>query len=1529
MSRDGRNPSMDPARPPVQAHALYTPLPHEDFRRLQMANASQVQAPSTRPQPTIASNSQTSYYPSTSNTYSHMPAQLVHYPTSPTYTQPPSQPLSNSSLIPMNESAAGNFAALVTSAVKTTVAAELSALKTSLAADFKTINTRIDSVTADVTALVNNLYTKNHSQVLQSLESSQKAYKSLHADIKLTKDRADRSEKLLYAGLDRNDKESLVSRLENVQYNVGELVERLKDPQAHDLVSHLIHDGDIVASPTVPVSDLTPRRPERAPDAVQRVSMDQSVCMIPNSHRSQPSHADVANDTVDLHLDLSPQAPHEALGAGNDATSRSNPLHEGFLLLEHALTDKELVQLLFKPEPQRIKIMFVAKPDNVIAQAVLWNLYKDTFLSHGKRHPLLGVSEFLNTVIAAFPDAKATVVDGPVKTYIIWGVKRREDSISVDSLTCHCGRLVLEHTLTKKQLDSLVSRPEPWRCREWLKAIFMADPDGDVPYFEFWDIYNDTFDPYVDQYPLLSSVDIATNIDAVFPQARTIVIDGHPQRYLIRGIKKRQIPVLCFKCSYPSSRSLTVTREPSSIDNSLDARLDNEDPTPMSPAMRSAPALDDAQDENAGIEQVEAMPVDDPVAADDPMSVTIGVNSPSAMPHDHMPVDDPVTADDSITTGVNVPLVMEHDPETQVLHASSDPIAGWFDYDGFEDEEQIDELDDEPLDPTPVEHTPISDQASSLQVIESSISALRRQMECSPGSLHGQHGLPSPETTPSVEPNSPVLDSPLPPSIPPETTPSLSSAKVVVTVSSSPIMEPVPRLATTQSDVAPIPSLEPPRTPKPTPPVLSLTTPPRRDLSLGRLSPKLIPSRPVSSAASVNSGICSPPPRFKALWRTSSQVSSSSPRTPGARRRISDPVPDSEDESSELAVSQMVAVGTSERSPTTPTSPEVLQAEAATPEKSLATPTSPEVPHSEAATPEKSSATRISPEVPQPETVTSEKSPATPTSPEVPCLEPAASEKSPVPEVPHLDPVASEKSPATPTSPEVLHLEPTASEKSPATPTSPEVQRPEAKTSERLPAGFVNPQVLHSEATTSERLEEPLSTTVLSDSDVIMVVETPVSPVVPDPEPNPSTTHSPGPVIPLFIPESRPESRSPLLSPTIADDAHRESPKPFLHVQPTSSSPRPSQSRPDTLRTPSKLPVTVFSPNNRFNRKGAGSSPLKGFSARMTPIKRKPQEAPIVLPSSPIYISSDSSRASSPLSESSPSDSDSSDAPKVVRQKHGKSKVKKEVAGPGFEPAPPRINLKALMKAKSQPSGATTRVKKRKIAPTLAEMQPPLKRAKQKIESKEEKSGKVNFVAGKTKGKDKEMGAEENEGYKPLTKLSLSPVAEKKLRPRVDCANDGITTDVLDSSVQPSLRPFRALRVELAVYLNLKAELTEDRDTPDLMDTPLNNTICARPDCNQAARQPDEFFMTAILGRRTKMQGGFGRIYEWLVKWDGYPIKDCTWEEKDGMSDPAFFIDSFYRVAAEEGHDPDKDPHATILLREAIQGGWKDSDHDT
>lgn len=70
--------------------------------------------------------------------------------------------------------------------------------------------------------------------------------------------------------------------------------------------------------------------------------------------------------------------------------------------------------------------MFVAKPDGELTQVDFWNLYKDTFASYSKDHPLLVASDVIKNVSVVFPSAQAMVLPGQPQKFIVRGVDRRK-----------------------------------------------------------------------------------------------------------------------------------------------------------------------------------------------------------------------------------------------------------------------------------------------------------------------------------------------------------------------------------------------------------------------------------------------------------------------------------------------------------------------------------------------------------------------------------------------------------------------------------------------------------------------------------------------------------------------------------------------------------------------------------------------------------------------------------------------------------------------------------------------------------------------------------------------------------------------------------------------------------------------------------------------------------------------------------------------------------------------------------------------
>ncbi|KAI0275010.1 hypothetical protein BC834DRAFT_921193 [Gloeopeniophorella convolvens] len=120
--------------------------------------------------------------------------------------------------------------------------------------------------------------------------------------------------------------------------------------------------------------------------------------------------------------------------------------------------------------------------------------------------------------------------------------------------------LIKDHELTKEELDGLISQPEPQRCYEWMKLMFVAKSDGELTQVDFWNLYKDVFVPYQDQYQLLVASDVIKNVNVVFPQAQAMVLQGPPQKFVVRGVDRRKDDRLSerFKCQWSRSECGTA-----------------------------------------------------------------------------------------------------------------------------------------------------------------------------------------------------------------------------------------------------------------------------------------------------------------------------------------------------------------------------------------------------------------------------------------------------------------------------------------------------------------------------------------------------------------------------------------------------------------------------------------------------------------------------------------------------------------------------------------------------------------------------------------------------------------------------------------------------------------------------------------------------------------------------------------------------------------------------------------------------------
>ncbi|KAF8068860.1 hypothetical protein FPV67DRAFT_1448717 [Lyophyllum atratum] len=479
-----------------------------------------------------------------------------------------------------------------------------------------------------------------------------------------------------------------------------------------------------------------------------------------------------------------------------------------------------------------------------------------------------------------------------------------------------------------------------------------------------------------------------------------------------------------------------------------------------------------------------------------------------------------------------------------------------------------------------------------------------------------------------------------------------------------------------------------------------------------------------------------------------------------------------------------------------------------------------------------------------------------------------------------------------------------------------------------------------------------------------------------------------------LLPEPEPEMQSPPPPLFLPDLDSRSNSPPPLPVELSSNMSTPIQSpitkrrrlvaSPVIMVTKTAKPVSAASSSKEENAVAVTSikkpslttikkpSPTKFMQVsvptpKTVPTRPKPRPIstksaypqPITITSSPIYISS---RSLSPLSDLS-ADSDSgpgsdSDVRIIPVKKKSKLQVKPESRsttsaganskGPGD--APPFVDLKKKLlnlKQKKGQSAAVTRVKKRK-ASSLEEMEPPLKRAREKVENKDRidldtpvankrarKSAASSSSGGKGKDgkeKEKEIGGRVKKDKSGVSASTSSMGAAAKLKLRVPpppgckwpeknkTGDKKFNKQFVECDVCFLWYHYGCVGVNDLADVRIKnGELFTCPPCSSGGANPLvaikDNIVCSRPDCGQEEKLADEFFMTGIVGRSTKVQSGTGRRYT---------IKDCTWEEEDGMTDPTSFIQEFNDTAAKEGIDPEEDPHSTILLREATAGGWRD-----
>ncbi|KDQ63274.1 hypothetical protein JAAARDRAFT_147414 [Jaapia argillacea MUCL 33604] len=166
-------------------------------------------------------------------------------------------------------------------------------------------------------------------------------------------------------------------------------------------------------------------------------------------------------------------------------------------------------------------------------------------------HPLVDACvNFLYTHLSHYPTAKAFLLhpDMPSTLKVLVSLllhEQVEETVSLDigsdvyTVPAN-SKSRKNHELTREELDSLVAMPEPQRCYEWMKAMFIAEPDGELTQVDFWTLYKDVFSPFQDRFPLLVASEVIKNVNLIFPSAQAMVLPGPPQKFVVRGVDRRR-----------------------------------------------------------------------------------------------------------------------------------------------------------------------------------------------------------------------------------------------------------------------------------------------------------------------------------------------------------------------------------------------------------------------------------------------------------------------------------------------------------------------------------------------------------------------------------------------------------------------------------------------------------------------------------------------------------------------------------------------------------------------------------------------------------------------------------------------------------------------------------------------------------------------------------------------------------------------------------------------------------------------------
>ena len=98
-------------------------------------------------------------------------------------------------------------------------------------------------------------------------------------------------------------------------------------------------------------------------------------------------------------------------------------------------------------------------------------------------------------------------------------------------------------TVPRDLLEEFIKHDEPQRSTQWLKAVFEEDIESDVTQIALWQAYQGQFSQFSPQKPLLQAADFIKNVSVVFKTANAQIVAGANNKFIIKGIRPRRVPV--------------------------------------------------------------------------------------------------------------------------------------------------------------------------------------------------------------------------------------------------------------------------------------------------------------------------------------------------------------------------------------------------------------------------------------------------------------------------------------------------------------------------------------------------------------------------------------------------------------------------------------------------------------------------------------------------------------------------------------------------------------------------------------------------------------------------------------------------------------------------------------------------------------------------------------------------------------------------------------------------------------------------